>query len=417
MTTNITGRTKQQTFILILILGILNTITPFSIDMYLPAFPQIAKDLRTTLGDVSLSVSTYFLGFALGQIIYGPLLDRFGRKPPLYIGLSLYVIASIVCALSQTIDALLIARFFQAISGCVATVAAMAMVRDFFPPDKGSSIISFLVLILGLSPLLAPTTGSLVMSVLSWRWIFIVLASIALIMLFVTIFFLQEGHKADKSISLKPKPIITGFANILTEKRFYIFSLAGTFSFAGLFVYVAGSPSIFMDEFNVSVKAYGGIFALLSVGFIGGSQMNHLLSRKFMNDQIFKTVLIIQVVASISYFIGVYYVGLGLIAHLIFLFITLSCAGLTYPNAAAIALSPFSKNAGSASALLGFIQIGIGGLISSGIGLLHTKGSFSTALIMAITSSVALIILLAGRVRITDEMREEIKLAAKTEVM
>lgn len=404
---NNSNRSARQSFFLVLMLGALNAIAPFSIDMYLPAFPQIAKDLHTSMGDVSLSVSAYFLGFALGQIIYGPLLDRYGRKRPLYIGLILYIIASLGCAASGSIEALLVARFFQAVTGCVASVAAMAMVRDFFPADKSTRIISLLILILGLSPLLAPTTGSLVVSALSWRWVFVLLSVIVFIMTLVTIFLLPEGHAPDTSVSLKPRPILTGFRDILLEKKFYIFALAGTFSFAGLFVYVAGSPAIFMDGFHLGAKAYGLVFALLSVGFIGGSQMNHLLTRKYRNEQVFKTVLMLQVATSALFLAGVLNNWYGLTAHLIFLFILLACAGITYPNAAAIALSPFSKNAGSAAALLGFIQIGIGGLISSGIGMLNTKGSFSTALIMALASAIALVILLAGKPKTQSRYEED----------
>src|SRR5450432_2872447 len=136
---------KIPDFFLILIIGALNTITPFSIDMYLPAFPQIANDLHTSIGNVALSVSTYFLGFAAGQILYGPLLDRFGRKRPLYFGLTLYIVATVICSTSNSINSLLIMRFVQALSGCVSAVAAMAMVRDFFPPNKSASVISLLI--------------------------------------------------------------------------------------------------------------------------------------------------------------------------------------------------------------------------------------------------------------------------------
>lgn len=410
-------RSAKENFFLILMLGILNTITPISIDMYLPAFPKIASDLHTTINNVALSVSTYFLGFSLGQIVYGPLLDRFGRKRPLYVGLFLYILASIACASSQSITMLLIVRFLQALSGCVAAVAAMAMVRDFFPVDKSARIISLLVLILGVSPLLAPTVGGLIVSALNWRWIFIILAIIVFIVLIVIALFLPEGHPADTSISLKPKPIINGFLEILTKKQFIVFSLAGTFSFAGLFVYVAGSPSIFMDSFHVSPKTYGGIFALLSVGFITCSQLNHFFTHRYSSEQIFKIVLAVQFITGLIYLIGVINGWYGLTGNIVCLFIELACTGLTYPNAAAIAMAPFSKNAGSASALLGCIQIGVGGLISSGVGMMNSKGSLPTALIMASSSFVALVILLAGNVKITDEMREEIKLAGKSEML
>jgi MFS transporter, DHA1 family, multidrug resistance protein len=399
--TEIKQRGRRQSIFLILILGALNTITPFSIDMYLPAFPQIAGDLHTTIGNVALSVSTYFLGFALGQILYGPLLDRFGRKRPLYAGLILYIIATIACTASGTIETLLILRFVQALSGCVASVAAMAMVRDFFPVDKSAGIISLLVLILGASPLLAPTAGSFIVSGWGWHFVFVLLAAIVFIMLLVVFFFLPEGHMPDKTVSLKPKPVVQGFKIILFEPRFYVFALAGTFSFSGLFAYVAGSPSIFMDYFHLSAKAYGGVFALLSIGFIGGSQLNHILTRKYSNERILKTTLIFQVAAAAFFLLGSLNEWYGLITVIIFLFVLLSCAGLTYPNAAALALAPFSKNAGTASALLGFIQIGIGGLISSGVGMLHFKGSLTMALIMASTSAIAIIILLSAKSRLS----------------
>ena len=257
------NRSKRQTFLLILILGALETITPISIDMYLPAFPKIVSDFHTDINRVALSVSTYFLGFAIGEIVYGPLLDRFGRKRPVYIGLSLYVIASIICCASNSIDSFLIMRFAQALGGSVASVAAIAMVRDFFPVEKTSSVLSFLFLIVGVSPMLAPTVGGFIVTAFGWRFVFVMLAIVASIMIAVVFFLLPQGYAPDKTISLKPKPIINGFRQILSEPRFYVFALAGTFSFSGLFVYVAGSPAIFMDGFHVSANEYGGIFALL----------------------------------------------------------------------------------------------------------------------------------------------------------
>ncbi|MEO6315817.1 MAG: multidrug effflux MFS transporter [Chitinophagaceae bacterium] len=405
------SRSKQQTFFLILMLGALNTISPISIDMYLPGFPEIAADLHTTIGKVALSVSTYFLGFAAGQLLYGPLLDRFGRKPPLYAGLTLYVLACFGCIAFNSINALLLFRFLQALTGCVAAVAAMAMVRDFFPVAESAKIISLLVLILGVSPLLAPTAGSFIITSLGWHSVFVVLAIIALIILLIIIFFLPEGHVPDPSVSLRPKPIIKGFTKVLQQKQFSVYALAGTFSFAGLFVYVAGSPAIFMDEFHVSAKAYGGIFALLSVGFIGGSQLNHVLSRHWSSEQIFKTALFVQACSAVIFFAGTYHGWFGLTAIIACLFVILSCTGLTYPNAAAIAMAPFTKNAGTAAALLGFIQLGIGGLISSGAGVLELKGSLATACTIAVSAMLALAILLVGRKGISSAAVNEIRLS------
>jgi DHA1 family bicyclomycin/chloramphenicol resistance-like MFS transporter len=390
-------RSRTQHFFLILMIGALNAITPFSIDMYLPAFPKIAADMHTSIGNVSLSVSTYFLGFAIGQILYGPLLDRFGRKRPLYFGVCLYIIASISCALCHSIEMLWFIRFVQALGGCVSGVAAMAMVLDFFPPGESARIISSLILILGVSPLLAPTAGSFIVSEWNWRVVFIVLASVAAILITIAFFFLPEGQEPDKTVSLKPKHIITGFKNIITAKQFYMYALAGTFSFAGLFVYVAGSPAIFMDEFHVSPKMYGAIFAALSVGFITSSQVNHFITRKYSNEAILRVVIFIQLITSALFLAGVLTGLATLPVVFILLFIILACSGLSYPNAASMALSPFTKTAGSASALLGFIQIGIGGLISAGVGTLHLKGSLATSLIMCVSTAIAFGILMMGR--------------------
>lgn len=387
----------MQEFFLILMIGALNTITPFSIDMYLPAFKKIGADFHTDMSQVMLTVSSYFLGFALGQILYGPLLDRFGRKRPLYVGMSLYVIATCACAFAPSIEVLLAMRFVQALSGCVASVAAMAMVLDFFPPERSSRIISMMILILGASPMLAPSVGGVIIDIAGWRAIFYVLAGIAAFLIVIVFFFLPEGHEPDSSISLMPKDILRGFKDILVEPSFIIYALAGTFSFSGLFVYVAGSPAIFMQEFGVSPHYYSLIFAGLSIGFIGSSQGNHILAKHYTSAQIFRVTLMVQVVASILFFIAALSGILTMTLVLGFLFVILACAGLTSPNASAVAISKFSRNAGSASALLGFIQIGIGGLISASPGALPVKSTMAVSMIMAVSSSVALGLLLFSR--------------------
>ncbi len=172
-------------------------------------------------------------------------------------------------------------RFVQALGGCVGSVAAIAMVQDLFPPEKSASIISFLILVIGLSPLLAPSVGSFVLTLWGWHGVFVVLAVIAAILLLIAFFFLPAGAAPDKSISLMPKPILKVFRQIITEPQFFVYAFAGTFAFAGLFIYVAGSPAVFMNFFHLTPHQYGGVFALLSVGFIGGSQLNHLLTKRY----------------------------------------------------------------------------------------------------------------------------------------
>ena len=386
--------------LIILILGALSTVSPFSIDMYLPAFSQIAEDFATTPARISFSVTSYFIGLAIGQMIYGPLLDRYGRKKPLYAGLTIFILTCVGCMQAQTTESLVVLRFLQALGGCVAWVAALAMVRDFFPVEQSAKVFSLLILVIGLSPLLAPTLGGFIAASLGWRWVFIVLAVIVLIILLVTIFALPEGHKPDPRISLKAKPMLRTFFSILRTPIFYTYSLAGAFAFATLFIYVAGSPVIFMEIFHVSPQAYGGIFALLSVGFIGGSQLNILINKKYSSEKIFRVALNTLVITSIIFLIGAFNNWYGLEATIVLFFIALTCLGLTNPNATALALSPFSKNIGSASALLSFLQIGVAGLASAGVGLFNVTDSFPVAAIMTGTSVIAFGILAVGRKKI-----------------
>jgi len=395
---------KRGNALIIWILGALATVTPFAIDLYLPAFSQIAEDFGTSPAKVSLSVSSYFIGMAIGQILYGPLLDRFGRKRPLYGGLIIFIIASLGCMQAWNVEALVVFRFFQAVGGSAAWVAAVAMVRDFFPIEQSAKVFSLLVLILGVSPLLAPTIGGYLTTAWGWQSVFIALASITTIILMVVFGYLSEGHRPDPTVSLRPKPILTTFFHVLRNTQFYTYTFSGAFAFATLFIYVAGSPVIFMEIFQVTPQRYGMIFALLSVGFIGGSQLNIVLTRKYKSETIFQTALIIQVITGLLFLFGVWNDWMGLYATIGMFFILLSCLGFINPNANALALAPFSQNIGSASALLGCTQIGVAALASSGVGLFSANNTIPIVALIAITASVALLILLIGKGRITQRV-------------
>lgn len=383
--------TKKQYALLILILGSLEALTPFSIDMYLPAFTQIATDLQTTTAKVSFSISTYFIGFALGQIIYGPLLDYFGRKKPLYVGLIIYILATIGIMNTHSIDMFLALRFLQAFGGCVASVGAIAMVRDFFPVEDSAKVFSMLMLVLSVSPLLAPTIGGFVVAHTGWRVIFGILVGLGLLNLALSYFVLPEKFVPDRATrSLNLKSIMRGFKEILQVRQFSTYVFAGSFSFAGLFVYIAGSPAMFMEGFKVSAQEYGIIFAVLAVAMIGGGQLNLLFTKKYTSPQIFKVALLFQVIMGLIFFGGVFYNAFTLVPTVIILFLLLLGAGVTYPNAVALALAPFEKNAGAASALLGFLQLGIGSVASAGVGLLDATGSLPTATAMFVSSLIGL---------------------------
>lgn len=387
--------TKNKNLIT-LILGMLATVSPFAIDFYLPAFTQISDDLHTTTARIALSVSSYFIGMAIGQLIYGPLLDRFGRKQPLYVGLLIFICASIACTFAASVEQLIALRFIQALGGSVAGVASMAMVKDFFPPEQGAKIFAMLILTIGLSPLLAPTIGSYIATVMDWKAVFYALAFIGVFAITIVLLFLPEGQQPDKTVSLRLVPMLKTYSSILSDTQFFTYAISGSFSFATLFIYVAGSPIVFMELFHVSPQVYGAIFAFLSIGFIGASQLNILLVKKFSSHEIFRLALIVQVIAGIVFLFVAWNGWMNLYTTILMLFIFLSCVGLINPNASVLALAPFTKNVGSAAAMLGCSQIGIAALASVGVGMFEKVSIVPMIALMSITAFIALIVFLIG---------------------
>jgi DHA1 family bicyclomycin/chloramphenicol resistance-like MFS transporter len=299
--------------------------------------------------------------------------------------------------MSVDTEMLLVARFLQALGGSVAWVAALTMVRDFFPVRESARIYSLLFLVIGVSPLLAPTIGGFITTALGWRFIFIALASIAILIMGVVYRYLPHGQPPDVSVSLRVKPMTNTFLSVLINPQFFTFALAGAFSFSTLLIYVAGSPIIFMELFHVGPQTYGGIFALLSVGFIGSSQLNIFLTKKFGSDKIFRAALGSQVIATMLFLFLVLNGWVDLYLSVVMFFLCLSCIGLLNPNASALALAPFTRNVGSASALMSFAQIGIGALVSSGVGAFNSPSMVPVVSLMMITCAVAFLIYVVGQ--------------------
>src|SRR4029078_5463346 len=325
----------KNKFFTILILGLLSAIGPFSIDMYLPGFPEIAKDLHSTVAHISLSLSSFFVGIAFGQLLYGPLLDRFGRKKPLYIGMFAYLLASIGCAFCTTADALIAIRLLQALGGCVGMVAARAMVRDLFPVHENAKIFSLLMLVVAISPIIAPTLGGYVTALFGWQSIFIILAGIAAFTLVAVYFALPKGRLPDASLSLRPGRIVKSFLQISKVPQFYTYAFTGSIAAAGLYAYIAGSPHVFMEIYKVNGKQYGWIFAKIAMGLITSRQVNTIMLKKFTSEQIIRIALICQSVTGILLFVGTYYDLLGLFSTIFLIFIFLCCQGFTFPNSSA----------------------------------------------------------------------------------
>lgn len=402
---------------LILILGLLSAIGPFSIDMYLPAFPSIAAHLHTTVAKISLSLSSFFIGISAGQMLYGPLLDRFGRKKPLYVGISVYLIASIGCAMANSANALIWLRLLQALGSCSGMVASRAMVRDLFPVEENAKVFSLLMLVGGVSPIIAPTLGGYVATEFGWHYVFIVLALLAAIILTAIHFYLPETRKPDPAFSLRPKPIINNFINVAREPQFYTYAFAGSIASAGLYAYISGSPSVFMEIYKVSQKQYGWIFAMIAAGLITSSQINTVLLRKYKSEQVIVFALLCQSIAGITLFAGSAFGFLGLFSTIFLCFIFLSCQGFTFPNTSALSLAPFSKIAGSASALLGTIQMGMGAFTSALVSYLANDTAIPMTVVMACCALISFVIVMMGARIIRNKTTVEEVQEETTEMM
>lgn len=362
---------KRQQNILILILGAIAALGPFSIDMYLPAFSAIAEDLQTDVSQVSWTLASYFIGISVGQLIYGPIIDRFGRKRPLLIGLMIYLLAAIGCALSPDIYWLVVLRLFLALGGCVGMVASRAIVRDRFPLNETARVFSSLILVMGVAPILAPTIGGYVVAHGSWRYIFVFLALISLALILIIFFALGESRKPDPTTSLKLKSVSRGYLQVLQNKDFLLFGLAGSISMAGMFAYIAGSPVVFMDVYGLSEKAYGWIFGLNAFGFIMGSQLNRLLLKRrsslkltYFTSGLLLLTGALLVAAHFSSYLPVTLLVILLFSYMFFM-------GFINPNTTALALQPFTERVGIASALVGSFRMISGAIASAFISLLY----------------------------------------------
>ncbi|MGV6944210.1 multidrug effflux MFS transporter [Sphingobacterium kyonggiense] len=389
--------TKSNTKLTLLILGLLSAIGPFSIDLYLPAFDTIAHDFNTQVENVQLSLTSFFVGIAFGQIIYGPLLDKYGRKKPLLVGLAIYVVASILCAFTRDINHLILLRFLQALGSCGGMVGARAMVTDYYSSREAARVFSLLMLVIGVSPILAPSIGAFMLQHLDWHFIFIFLTILAALILVGTRFFLPESYAGNKDLSLAPSSILKNFWEVLSNRTFISYCLIGSISSAGTYAYLAGSSYIMQSIFGLSKSEYGLAFAFVASAMIIATQLNRWFLKRWSSAQISRIANIWQAAVGILMILAI---GLDMLSFpvlLILIFMFLFGYGFIFPNTSAIALSPFKALAGSASALLGCIQMAIGALASAVVSLLHNETAWPMLSVMCAGAVASL--LLHGFVR------------------
>jgi MFS transporter, DHA1 family, multidrug resistance protein len=381
----------SATLWLIVLLGAMAGMGPLSIDTYLPAFPAIASEFGVSIGSVEITLAVYFAGISIGQLLYGPLTDRFGRKPPLYFGLTLFVTASVGCAFAASIPALASMRFLQALGGCAEMVVARAMVRDYFEARESARVFSFLMLVMGLAPILAPLLGGALVVNFGWRSIFWFLCAFAAVCLLNVLLFLRESHPPSKRHAATIAGSLALYGRLLRDRTFLGYSLSGSLLAAGMFAYIAGSPFVFIELFGVRPDRFGFFFGANAAGLILASQINGYLARRVDPHHTLRAAQAVAAIAGIVLFImGRAQIG-GFAGILIPLFIFVSCNGFSFPNSTALAMAPHARVAGSASAVVGFLQFFVSGIAGLSVSLLHDGTVFPMTFVMALVGALAFV--------------------------
>lgn len=383
---------------LVWVLGGITAIAPLSIDAYLPSLPTIETELGAARGQAELTLSAYFLGLAAAQLVWGPIADRFGRRRPLTIGLAIYVLGSLACALAPSLGALVAARFVQAIGGAAGIVVVRAVVRDVWSGRDAAAVLSQIVLVMGAAPILAPLLGGAVLEVASWRAIFIGLALAGGLALVATLR-LPETRRA-----LASEGFVTGLRGALGDRVFLTFTFAGGFAQAGMFAYIAGSPFVFIQWLGLSPSTYAIFFGINAAGYVAFSQLNRWLLRHGEPTSIAQGAGVVLVLAAITLVLVTSFAP-SVLAVAVPLFVFVASLGLVAANAVASALEGQGARAGLASALLGTAQFSTSSLVSACVGIAAglevADGSAGTgrpmAYVMLAAASICLALVFLGR--------------------
>jgi drug resistance transporter, Bcr/CflA subfamily len=382
------GRLGKLTFML----GSLTALGPLSIDMYLPSFQAIARDLTASPAQVQLTLAVFFVALGIGQAFYGPLSDRFGRRRPLCFGLALYVLASAGCALARSIEALVAWRFAQALGGCAGMVIARAVVRDRFDEREAARFFSLLILVTGLAPILAPSIGGQILVFFSWRAIFWTLAGFALVGFITATFLLPESLPPERRTEGGVATALRVYARLLRDRAFMRYALSGALVISGMFAYIFGSPFVFMQIYGVRPERFGWIFGAIALGLISASQLNRVVLARVAGARILSHALVVTAAAGVILLVMAWTSVGGLAGLLGPLFVYIASLGFVLPNVIATALGPQGRNAGTASALLGTLQFGAGATVGALLGVLGDGTAVPMAGLIAACGLSALLV-------------------------
>jgi DHA1 family bicyclomycin/chloramphenicol resistance-like MFS transporter len=363
---------------------------PLALDMYLPALPTLEAEFAASTARVQHTVSAYLFGMALGQLAFGPLTDRFGRKRPLLAGLGIFALASAGCALAHSIDSFVLLRFAQALGGSAGMVVIRAVIRDRFDAIQSARVLSLMMLVMGVAPILAPLAGGWLLVNGSWHWIFLVLAAYALFCVVAVFLFLEESHPPQSRTSTVRRAL-AGVVPLTRDRRFLGPNLVFMAAFGAFFAYLAAAPFVFIRFFSVPADRFGWYFGANALGFIAVSQLNRRLvagrgPRQVLGWGVYllcvaALLLVACALTGIAGFAGVFGA----------LFLAIASLGLIASNALAVALAPFGDRAGGASSLLGASQALTGVVASAAVGWIHAKGAVPMAVVVAACAAISFV--------------------------
>ena len=352
------------------LVGLMTALGAFTTDTYLPSLPAVGADLGASAAAVQLTISGVLIGGALGQLVVGPLSDRWGRRRPALIGIAVHIVASVLCAVAPGILPLVGFRVLQGVGNAAATVVAMAVVRDRFSGSTAARVLSRLMLIIGVAPLFAPTVGGVIANVAGWRAVFVALAVLGLVIGLAVLRWLPETLPVERRHAAGPLGALRGYRDLLRDRHFVALAVLPGLGMAVLMSYVAGSPYVLRQGFGLSANQFSVLFAINGLGLVAGAQLNGWLVHRVAPIRILRAALPVAILLALTLLVIAHTGAGGLIGLLVPLWFLLAVNGLVPPNASALALTRHGERAGTAAALIGSLQAGVAGVVSPLVGVL-----------------------------------------------
>lgn len=379
------------------LLGSLSAFAPFATDMYLASFPRLVLSFRTTPEKVQLSLSIFFFGMAVGQMLYGPLIDRYGRRRPLLAGVALYIISSALILIAPNMEVFIALRLLQAIGGCVGMIVSRAVIRDLFDERDSARVLSQLMAVLTLAPIIAPLLGGYMLVIADWHAIFIFLTAFGVFCFLIAFKGMPETLPPERRHAQNVRGLLKTFAGLLRQADFIFPALLASFGMSCMFVFITGSPYVFMQLHGVSAQHYGWLFGMMACGIVLGVQLNRMLLAHVAPRAVLPWALLVNALAALVLLLLANTASLWL--FMVPLWICIAVTPMIGANSAAIAMRASGRYAGSASSLFGLLQFGIASFASSMVGVLHNGSAYPMAGLMFVSSVLGGLAYLLGCAR------------------